>query len=279
MNLYERIKKLLKWKKYSETTIRDTIEELIEEDASDANGASSIDSDEREMLGNVLDLRDIQVQDIMIPRVEIKALPITAKIDELLSAFVENQISTILVYLGTIDNIVGVVYIKDVVNWFRMNKPFNISMFVKDVIFVPPTMRTLDLLLQMRETGIKIAVVVDEYGGIEGCISFSDLVEEIIGDIQDADEKKNDKKRIIKNTDGTFIVDAKTTLTELSKITGFKFIHKNKSVDSIGGYVISMAGKVPVRGELVFCEQNNIEFEILDADPRKIKSIRIRKIS
>jgi CBS domain containing-hemolysin-like protein len=279
MNLYERIKKLLRWKKYSETTIRDAIEELIEEDDSDANGTSSIDNDEREMLGNVLDLRDIQVQDIMIPRVEIKALPITAKIDELLSGFVENQISTVLVYLGTIDNIVGVVYIKDVINWFRMNKPFNISMFVKDIIFVPPTMRTLDLLLQMRETGIKIAVVVDEYGGVEGCISFSDLVEEIIGDIQDADEKKNDKKKIIKNADGTFTVDAKTTLTELTKITGFKFMSKNKSVDSIGGYVISMAGKVPVRGELVFCENNNIEFEILDADPRKIKSIRIRKIS
>jgi CBS domain containing-hemolysin-like protein len=140
-------------------------------------------------------------------------------------------------------------------------------------------MRTLDLLLQMRETGIKIAVVVDEYGGVDGCVSFSDLVEEIIGDIQDADEKKNDKKKIVRNADGTFTVDARTTLTELSKVTGFKFMPKNKSADSIGGYVISMVGKVPVRGELVFCDKNNIEFEILDADPRKIKSIRIRKIS
>jgi CBS domain containing-hemolysin-like protein len=214
----------------------------------------------------------------MVPRVSIKALPITAKIDELLFEFVENQISTVLVYQGTIDNIIGVVYIKDVINWFRMHKPFNLSMFVRDVIFVPPTMRTLDLLLQMRETGIKISVVVDEYGGVDGCISFSDLVEEIIGDIQDADEQRN-KKKIIKNVDGSFTTDARTILSEISKNTGIKFALQDKSVDSIGGYIVSIVGKVPVRGELVLCEKSNVEFEILDADPRKIKSIKIRKIA
>lgn len=274
---YTRPLRKLFCKKNQETTLRDAIEELIEEDEVSENGTSSIDDDEREMLGNVLNLRDIHVQDIMVPRVEIKALPMTTKVDELMPEFVENQISTMLIYQGTIDNVVGVVYLKDVANWFRMNKPFNISMFIKDVLFVPPTMRTLDLLLQMKDTGIKVAVVVDEYGGVDGLVSFSDLVEEIIGDIQDADEIKNNKKKIIKEVDGTYIVDARTTLAELAKNTDLNIMSFDNSVDSIGGYVFSIAGKVPVRGELVIYKKQNVEFEILDADSRRIKTIRIRK--
>ena len=199
------------------------------------------------------------------------------KVVELMPEFVENQISTMLIYQGTIDNVVGVVYLKDVANWFRMNKPFNISMFIKDVLFVPPTMRTLGLLLQMKDTGIKVAVVVDEYGGVDGLVSFSDLVEEIIGDIQDADEVKNSKKKIIKEVDGTYIVDARTTLAELAKNTDLNIMSFDNSVDSIGGYVFSIAGKVPVRGELVIYKKQKVEFEILDADSRRIKTIKIRK--
>ena len=268
-----------KYRKPSETSLRDTIEELIEEDGSAENGQSSIADNEREMLGNVLNLRDIQVQDIMVPRVEIKSLPLTAKIEDLMSGFVESHVSSMLIYQGVIDNIIGVVYLKDIVNWFHVNKPFNVSLFVKDVLFIPPTMKTLDLLLQMKETGIKVAVVVDEYGGVEGFVSFKDLVDEIIGDIQDAGEVKHQKKRIVKNPDGSLTVDARATLNEIAKNTGTKITSSDKSVDSLGGYVFSISGKVPVRGELIVCPKHDIEFEILDADPRKIKSIRMKKRS
>ncbi len=266
-----------KYRKNSETSLRDTIEELIEEDSCAGNGRSSIAEDEREMLGNVLNLRDIQVQDIMVPRVEIKALPTTTKIEDLMNEFVESQISSVLIYQGTIDNIIGVVYLKDVANWFHMNKPFNVTLFLKDILFIPPTMKTLDLLLQMKYNGIKVAVVVDEYGGVEGFVSFKDLVDEVIGDIQDASEIKHQKKKIIKNQDGSFTVDAKTTILELLKSVGLKLITSDKSIDTIGGYIFSIAGKVPVRGELIVCSRNNVEFEILDADPRKVKSVLIRK--
>lgn len=280
MSIYEYIKILRKffgYKKNHETTLRTAIEELIEEDDSQENGHPSIDDDEREMLGNVLNLRDIQVQDIMVPRVEIKALPTNAKIEELLSEFTENQISSVLIYQGNIDNIIGVIYLKDAINWFRMNKPFNISIFTKEILFIPPTMRTLDLLLQMKDTGIKVAVVVDEYGGVEGFVSFVDLVEEIIGDIQDADEQKHTKKNISKDSDGTFIADAKTTFQEIQKVTGIKLSSSDNSVDSLGGYIVSIARKVPVRGELVFCQKQDVEFEILDADARRVKVVRIRR--
>ena len=202
--------KLLSWRSSKETSLRDTIEELIEEDG--YSETQSIAENEREILGNVLNLRDIQVQDIMVPRVEIEALPVTTHIEELISRFVETQKSSLVVYQGNIDNVLGVVYLKDVANWFRMNKPFNLSIFVKEILFVPPTMKSLDLLLKMRETGNKLAIVVDEYGGVDGLVSFMDIIEEVIGDIQDAAEIKNQKKKVIKSSDGSVVADAKSTL-------------------------------------------------------------------
>lgn len=266
--------KLVK-RKCIETTLRDTIEELIEED--ECAETQSIDEDEREILGNVLNLRDIEIQDIMIPRVEIIALPFSAKIEELITEFVESQKSSILVYQGTIDNIIGVVFLKDVANWFHMCKPFNINLFIKEVLFVPPAMKTLDLLLQMKESGFKIAIVVDEYGGIDGMVTLSDIVENIIGDIQDLRETKVQKSKVTREADGAVVVDAKSTLSEIAKLGGIKIISKDKTIDTIGGFVFSQIGKIPVRGELVFCSDQKLEFEILDADPRCIKSMRIRR--
>lgn len=269
------LRRLLFWKTSKEITLRDTIEELIEED--ECAETQSIAENERELLGNVLSLRDVQVQDIMVPRVEIESLPVTAHIEELISRFVETQKSSIIVYQGNIDNLLGVVYLKDVANWFRMNKPFNLSIFVKEVLFVPPTMRSLDLLLKMRETGIKLAIVVDEYGGVDGLVSFRDIIEEIIGDIQDATEIKNQKKKVLKSSDGSVIADGRSTFEEIQKFGNIRIEPVDDDIDTIGGMISSITGRVPVRGELITSESGNLEFEILDADPMKIKSVKIRK--
>jgi CBS domain containing-hemolysin-like protein len=159
-----------------------------------------------------------------------------------------------------------------------MSKPFNINLFVKDVLFVPPAMRILDLLLQMRETGIKMAVVVDEYGGADGIVSLSDVVEKVIGNIQDLQVNKSQKNKIVKEEQmGSIIVDAQATLSEVSKEGGIKIISEDRTVDSVGGLIFSIAGKIPVKGELIFFPEQNLEFEILEADPRCIKRVRIRK--
>lgn len=259
-----------------DSTLRDTIEELIEEDES--SPTQSIAEDEREILGNVLNLRNIHVQNVMVPRVEIVAVPVNTRIEDLMSLFVESQKSSILVYQGTIDNIIGAVFLKDVANWFHMNKPFNINIFVKEILFVPPTMKTLDLLLKMRQTGIKLAAVVDEYGGVDGIVSFRDLIEEIIGDIQDVSESRNQKKKkVIKSSDGSVVADGKATFDEIQKYGEIKISSNDKTVETVGGLISSISGKVPVRGELIVYPKQNIEFEILDADPRKVKSVRIRK--
>ncbi|MDR1391489.1 MAG: CBS domain-containing protein [Holosporales bacterium] len=262
-------------KSSKESSLRDTIEELIEED--EHSKTQSIEKNEREILGNVLNLRDINVEDIMIPRIEIEAIPVNTRIEELMSKFVETQKSSIIVYKESMDSVIGVVYLKDVANWFHMNKPFNVSVFVKDVLFVPPSMKSLDLLFKMRETGIKLAIVVDEYGGIDGLLSFRDVIEEVIGDIQEISEIKEQKKKVLKKSDGAVIADAKSTFSEIQKYGGIKIIPKDKSVDTIGGMISSIAGKVPVRGELIIWPKQDLEFEILDADPRKVKSVKIRK--
>ncbi len=255
---------------------RDTIEELIESDESDLN--QSIARNEREMIGNVLELRNTQVQEVMIPRTSIISIPITAPIEEVLEKFVDNQISAILVYRGTLDNVVGMLRLKDVANWINMNKPFNASNFVKEVLFVPPTMRTLDLLFKMKESGIKVATVIDEYGGVDGIVSFIDLIEEIIGDIKDASDIKHNKKKVIRNADGTVSVDGQSTFDEIKKYGNIEIKPIDDDIDTIGGMLSSILGRVPTKGELITLSEQNLEFEVLDADPRKVKILKIKQI-
>ncbi|MDR2458674.1 MAG: CBS domain-containing protein [Holosporales bacterium] len=259
------------------TSLRDAIEAIIVED--DSSDAQSIAKNEREILGNVLNLREVQVRDIMVQRIEIESIPVNARLEHTIAKFIESQKSSIVVYQGVIDNVVGVVYIKDLVNWFYVDKPFNISMFVKKVLFIPPTMKSIDLLFKMRETGIKTAIVVDEYGGVDGLVSFRDVIEEIIGDIQDVAEVKNQRKRVMKSADGFVIADARSTFSELQKYGGIRIVPDDKSIDTIGGAIASLIGRVPVRGELVMCQKQKLEFEILDADPRRVKSVKIRQVA
>jgi CBS domain containing-hemolysin-like protein len=271
------LSKLFWGRLFKGASLREAIEEIIVED--DSSDAQSIAKNEREILGNILNLREVQVSNIMVQRIEIESITVKARLEHALAKFVESQKSSIVVYQSTIDNIVGVVYIKDLVSWFYVDRPFNISMFVKKVLFIPPTMKSIDLLFKMRETGIKTAIVVDEYGGVDGLVSFRDVIEEIIGDIQDVSEIKNQRKRVMKNSDGFVIADARSTFSEIQKLGGIKIVPDDKSIDTIGGVIASLVGRVPVRGELIVCHKQKLEFEILDADPRRVKSVKIRQVA
>jgi CBS domain containing-hemolysin-like protein len=280
--LYRKIVKffarLIGRNKAKEPSLRDAIEDLIEEDS--CSETQSIAKDEREMLENVLDLKDTRVQEIMIPKVEIISIQSTADFDTLTSLFVKSNKSSIVIYQDTPDNVVGIVRLKDLATWTYSSDPdknFDISQLVKEVLFVPPTMKTLDLLLSMKATGVKIAIVVDEYGDIDGLVSFYDLVEEITGDIQDAAEIESHKKRIVKASDGSIIADARSTFEELQRYGGVSITHEDSSIETIGGLILSIAGRVPARGEVISSSEQNLEFEILNADLRRVKKIRIHK--
>jgi CBS domain containing-hemolysin-like protein len=261
------------FKKPEPESLRDTIEELIEETT---EGEPSIESGERALLENVLNLRDLNAQDVMIPRADIIAAPITGNFDTIIQMMVTNKLNFLPIYSDTLDHIVGVIHIKDVLEWIQNGKQVSIKHLVKDVLFIAPSMRTLDLLVQMRETGARIAFVVDEYGGIDGLVTFSNVISEVIGDIQDASERKASKNIEIK-ADGSIVTDGRVHLDELKEVLGEVSMLKAKdgNIDTIGGLVIFLAGHVPVRGEIVRHPEGG-EFEVIEADPRRVHRLKMK---
>lgn len=275
------LRKLWRWcsRRESDTSLRDAIEELIEEDS---EGESSIGTDERLILSNVLSLKDLTAKDVMIPYANIIAAPITATPEEIVALLIKSGVSQVPVYSGTIDNVLGSLSVKDALAWVSNRNRLPLKTIIKDIPFIAPTMRTLDLLLQMRERGTRMAIVVDEYGGVEGLVTFASLMEEIIGDIQYA-EDHGESNPVEIQPNGTIVLNASTTLEELDESLERICEHKidwlrgfeDEDVDTIGGVVTLLAGRVPLRGELIV-HPLGIEFEVLDADPRRVKKLAIR---
>ncbi len=264
------------WRKltrHDDSSLRETLEELIEEVD---EVEPSIESDERLLLGNVLSLRDLTAQDVMIPRADIVAVSHTINAQELMATMTRTGLSRVPVYKDNLDEIIGMVSMKDMLAWCQnKSTTFKIRQMLREVLFVSPSMRTLDLLLQMRQSGTKIALVVDEYGGIDGLVTFSNLIEEIIGDIQNAHDQ-GEPMKIQRLQDGNILIDARYNLEELEEQLNLNFdvADITDDVDTIGGLVSSLAGHVPVPGELVR-HPNGFEFEVMDADPRRIKTLLI----
>lgn len=267
-------KNLIKYLRRSEPdTLRGTLEELIEESEEEE---PSIESGERALLENVLNLRDLTAQDVMIPRADIISSSITGDADEMIQLMVKHSLSFLPICSDNLDHIVGVIHIKDVLAWVQNGRQMPIKHIVKDVLFIAPSMRTLDLLVQMRESGSRIAFVVDEYGGIDGLVTFSNVISEVIGDIQDASEHQDTKQIEIK-ADGTVITDGRVPLEELQEVLGeFPMLTVNDDdIDTVGGLVVFLAGRVPVRGEIIRHPEGG-EFEVLEADPRRIRRLKMR---
>lgn len=257
-----------------DASLRETLEELIEESGEEE---SSIASDERQLLGNVLDLRDLTAHDVMTPRADIVAIPTNISQEDLMDLFIKTGVSRLPVYQDVLDQVIGTIDIKDLLGALaRQQSSFQINSIRRDVLFISPTMRTLDLLLQMRETGRKMAIVVDEFGGVDGIVTFASLIEEIIGDIQDA-HSKTPKSQITVRPDGLITADGRTTFEELDDVVGSEMNLKlaNEDVETLGGLVVAIAGRLPVRGELIK-HPRGPEFEVLDADTRRIKRLAVR---
>ncbi|CAO5682575.1 MAG: Hemolysin C [Holosporales bacterium] len=261
-------------------TVRETIEELIEEidelieDTEEQD--SSIQADERKLLGNVLNLRDLTAADVMVARANIVAAPNTITPEELIGLMVEYGFSCIPIYSENLDNIIGSVHIKDVLSQLHTKKTLVLNhLMKKNIIGISPSMQTLDLLLEMSKTGHRMAIVADEHGGTDGLVCFADLIEAIIGDIQDAHHIQPAFLHI--NKDGTVIADAKITLEELSEKLNIDFIldiNTAEDVDTLGGLIVSIINRVPIKGEVIQ-HPNGLEFTILDADPRRVKKVSL----
>jgi len=235
---------------------------------------------ERVMLTNLLAFGELKVRDIMVPRAEIVAVEENMPLPELITLFRAAQHSRLPVFSETLDDPTGLVHVKDVMALLELRadgdyrlQDSSVAHIKRPVLFVPPSMRAVDLLLKMQTSHTHLALVIDEYGGTDGLVSIEDVIEEIVGDI--ADEHDDDSVALRK--DGTcFIADARTALEDFKTETGLDFstTEIEQDVDSLGGLVVSLLGRVPLRGEIV-SHPSGYEFEVLDADPRRIRRLRI----
>lgn len=270
------VRGLLPAKQHSEDTLRDAIEELIEED--DSAPQSAVAAHERMLISNILELRDLPVVDVMVPRADIVAIQANAPREELYTLLQQKPHSRIPVYKDDLDNIIGVVHMKDLVAAVVQGRELEIRDLMRDVLVVSPAMRVMDMLLQMRQSKVHIAFVVDEFGGIDGLVTINDLISAIVGEIDDEFDV-DIAPQLIERPDGSVIVDARMPLTDFEERYGELFTEdeEHEEADTLGGLVSYIAGRVPARGELIK-HDSGLEFEVLDADPRRIMRLRVRNL-
>lgn len=278
--LWQRLR--LKLRPRGEGSLREAIEEIIEEieesEGEDGEGATITDH-ERLLLANILKLRHLTAYDVMVPRADIVAVEVSTPFRELLALIAREGHSRLPVYRDTLDDIVGFVHIKDVIPHAADPAGFKLSEVKRDVLIVAPSMLALDLLLEMRRSRRHMALVVDEYGGIDGLITIEDLVEEIVGEIEDEHDLES-APLLQQRTDGSVLADARVDLDEFEKLVGpiLSEEEREADLDTLGGLVVSLAGRVPARGELFKHPTSGMTLEVVDADPRRLRRLRVRNL-
>ena len=252
--------------------LRGSFEEFIEKHAAETE---AIDAEERTMLLNMLKFGELRVEDVMVPRADIVAVEQKTPAADVVKALHEAGHSRLPVFRGTLDDIAGMVHVRDLLRYWGSDEPFTLEDIVRPLLFVPPSMRVRDLLLQMRDAHIHMAVVVDEYGGSDGLVTIEDLVEEIVGEIQD-ERDTDDQPMLVEKPGGLIEVDARLPVEDLeARVGGDLYLEGSEDdVDTLGGLVFALVGRVPTRGELI-AHPSGLKFEVVDADPRRIKRLRI----
>ena len=268
-------------------------------------GESGFSPEESRMLKNILGLRERRVGDVMVPRADIIAVQQDIQIGELIRVFESAGHSRLVVYDDTLDDPVGMVHIRDLIAYVTAHAavdpeknakrkkplpagldlkaidlamPLSAAKIVREILFVPPSARVIDLLARMQAKQIHLALVVDEYGGTDGIVSIEDIVEQIVGEI--ADEHDEDvEPDVVRQPDGSYIADARAKLEDVVAIVGsdFDLGEAAEEVDTLGGYLVTSAGRLPLRGQII-PGPDLFEFEVLDADPRRVKRVRITRL-
>ncbi len=278
--------------------LRESLEGVIASHVEET-GSSALPDDARSMMQNLLGFADLRVDDMMVPRASIVAAEETSTMRDLLSQFIDANHSRMPIYRESLDDIVGMIHVKDFLRWMatkgtkRKTKgaaEAGIALagselssaikqhpsMIRDVLFVPPSMPAPDLLIKMKASHVHLAIVVDEYGGTDGLVSLEDLVEEIIGDIADEHDTDAEEGMIRKQSDTVYVASALISISTLDEMFKVDLLPDDQEdeADTLGGLVFEMAGRVPVRGEIIRHE-SGLEFEILESDPRRVKRVRI----
>ena len=268
------INAILAKQKPSNGSLKRSIETVLDSEQKDLEGISK---HERLMLLNILKIDEIRSSDIMIPRADIGAVEINDSFENVLDVFIKEAHSRVPVYENNLDNIVGMIHLKDLVNYQSKKLPKNdfLKNLKRDVLEIPPSMPVLDLLLKMQMTRLHMGIVIDEYGCTDGLVTIEDVIEEITGEIEDEHDEES-QSIIIKTSSNSFEANARIEIEELQKVTNVNFFSdiENDDIDTLGGLIFAIAGRVPQRGEIIK-HSSGTTFEIKDADPMKVKSIKI----
>jgi CBS domain containing-hemolysin-like protein len=262
-----------KFTKVNADELREAVEDLIEEPGTESGMAPA----ERLLLANILQLRERTVADCMIQRTDIAAIDVDTPLKELVAMMADTQHSRIPVYRETLDDILGMVHMKDVMDCLAHGRAAQVRDLLRQVLFVPPSTPVIKLLLQMRSSRHYMALVVDEYGGIDGLATIEDLVEEIVGDIDDEHDEVAPPK-IIMRTDGSMIAEARLPIDEFEERVGAVLREdEREEIDTLGGLVFILAGRIPQVGE-TFRHESGMEFDVIEVDHSRVKRVRVRNL-
>ena len=261
----------------SEPTLREEIEEAIDE-AEESGGAHPVAGDlspvERQMLRNLLHFGEQTAGDICVTRGDIIAVPGDISFDDLVRAFAEAGHSRLPVYSGSLDEVVGMIHIKDVfVASVDEARDRSLQALMREPLFVPESMSVIELLARMRAARVHLGIVVDEFGGTEGLVTIEDIVEEIVGEIED-EHDEGEAGMLTMLEDGLWEADARIELEELAEAVDPRLSSKEDEVDTLGGLMFLLAGHIPAKGECVD-HPSGWKLEAVDSDPRRIIRIRL----
>jgi CBS domain containing-hemolysin-like protein len=283
------------------TSIRADLKDVLE---TGSHAESGFTPQEGRMLRNILGLRERRIADVMVPRADIIAVQQDIALGELVKVFEKAGHSRLVAYNDTLDDPVGMVHIRDLIGFMTvqatvnpktnakrkkplaagldfkavdLSVPLKETTIIRPILFVPPSMPAIDLLAKMQATRIHLALVVDEYGGTDGIVSIEDVVEQIVGEIED-EHDEDEAPSVVRQPDGSYVADARASLDDVTAIVGqgFDVGDVAKEVDTLGGYLVTRIGRVPLRGELV-PGPAPFEIEVLDADPRRVKRVKIHR--
>lgn len=271
----------------SQVDARAVIEEALRKDA----GAMFTPA-ERAMLQKMLHFKELRVEDVMVPRAEIVAVEDDSTLDKLLNVFAEAQHSRLPIYRETLDEPLGMVHVKDLMGWViaagrmggtgggldlgaaDLSQKISDINIMRELIFAPPSMSALDLLIRMQSRHIHLALIIDEHGGTDGLVSIEDLLEEVVGNIED--EHDADDEPLIREVADGLLADARAEIDDVGSLIGIHLSSADdENVDTLGGLIFTMLGRVPIRGEVVH-HPTGVAFEILDANPRRVKTLKLK---
>jgi CBS domain containing-hemolysin-like protein len=258
-----------------EPTLRDQIEEAIEEHEDEAPAQGDLSGPERQMLRNLLDFGDSTAGDVGVPRADIIAVPEDISFADLVAAFADAGHSRLPVYRQSLDEVIGMIHVKDVFAILARDEtpPDTLADLIRQPLYVPESMGVLDLLAEMRAKRTHLAIVLDEYSGTEGLVTIEDIVEEIVGEIEDEhDEATPDL--LVPMHDGVWEADARAELEEVAELVDRRLGEVEEDVDTLGGLATVLAGHVPQAGETV-AHPSGWKLEVTEADPRRVARLRL----